>query len=177
MEVSTLKNLPETTDMPMYNISHYFVKEDALPDNDEGRDVRDASISTLASSSKNPNLLHVFTGSSCPLARLSLPPFFLEVPLGFEVGRDATGFLNPAALTHHAPATFTFPAGALRPEAEVPDLALSVGIGAQNWTLTQPQGSKSGAWEKNWSSTRRPRSFVHLQSGLVQCPGVGRSRP
>ena len=27
------------------------------------------------------------------------------------------------------------------------------------------------------SSTTRPRSFVHLQSGLAQCPGVGRSRP
>ena len=42
------------------------------------------------------------------------------------MGRDAPGFLNSVALTQ-APGTFTSPAGAVRPEAEAPDLASSVG--------------------------------------------------
>ena len=56
-----------------------------------------------------------------------LPPFFLEVSVVLEVGRDAAGFENSAAFTH-APATFPFPARALRRGAEVPDLAPSVGV-------------------------------------------------
>ena len=143
-------------DISSYNIGHYYVKDDALPDDDEGRDARNASTSMLVSSSDDPNLLKVFTGSSCLLARPSLPRFFfsfffffffffLGVPFGLAVGRDATGFLNSVALTH-APATFTFPAGALRPEAEVPDLAPSVGAWGSELELDP------APWVKVWCS-------------------------
>ena len=50
------------------------------------------------------------------------------------------------------------------------------GLRAQNWTLTQPQGSKPGALGKNWVQYRKPRTLVCLQRGLAQCSGVGQSR-
>ena len=150
-------SLSETTDISLYNIGLYFVKDDAHPDSDAGRYVRDTSTSILASSPKDPNLSYVFTGSFCPLARLSLTPFLLGVPLGFEVGRDATGLLNSVALTH-APATFSFPAG------------------AQNWTLIQPQGSKSGARERNWVQHLETQIFCPFAKRTRTVPGR-RSRP
>ena len=71
------KTRPEATHTPPHNISHYL-REEVLPDKDEGRDVQDASTSTPVSSSNDPNLLEVFTGSSWPFARLSPPPFLLR---------------------------------------------------------------------------------------------------
>ncbi|WP_419606177.1 hypothetical protein [Thiolapillus sp.] len=97
-----------------------------LPDKDEGRDVCDASISMPVSSSKDPKRLKVLIGSSWPFAFLSPFPFFFKVLVAFAEGRDAAGFLNSAVCTH-APATFTFPAMAVRLGAEDPDLARSVG--------------------------------------------------
>ena len=79
------------------------------------------------SSSKDPYLLKVFTGSYWPFGGLFPPPFFLGLVVVSELGRDAAGFNSSAACTH-APATFTFPAMALCLGAEVLNLAPSVGI-------------------------------------------------
>ena len=79
-----------------------------------------------ASSSKDPYLLKVFTGSCWPFGGLFPPPLFLGLLVVLKFGRDAAGSNNSAACTH-APATFTFPAMALRLGAEVLDLAPSVG--------------------------------------------------
>ena len=69
----------------------------------------------------HPPRIHIW-----PLGGLFPPPFFLGVSVVWEVGHGAAGFENSAAFTH-APATFTFPARALRRGAEVPDLSPSVG--------------------------------------------------
>ncbi|WP_293654030.1 hypothetical protein, partial [Thiolapillus sp.] len=58
-----------------------------------------------------------------------------------ELGRDAAGFNNSAACTH-APATFTFPAMALRLGAEVLDLAPSVGTRGSELDLDPAPGVK-----------------------------------
>ena len=79
-----------------------------------------------ASSSMDLYLLKVFRGSFWPLGSLFPAPFFLGLFVFLELGQDAAVFNDSAAFTH-APATFTFPARALRREAEVPHLAPSVG--------------------------------------------------
>ena len=121
-----------------------------------------------ASSSKDPYLLEVFRGSFWPLGGLFSPPFFLGLLVFWELGRDAAGFNGSAAFTH-APATFPFPARALRRGAEVPELTPSVG--AQNWTLTQPQGSKSDAWGKIWVQHRETRNSCPLATRTLTVPG------
>ena len=78
-----------------------------------------------ASSSKDPYLLYVFRRSFWPFGGLFPSPFFLGLLVFLELVRDAAGFNNSAACTH-APATFTFPAMALRLGAEVPNLTPSV---------------------------------------------------
>ena len=53
-----------------------------------------------ASSSKDPYLLKVFTGSFWPFGGLFPPPFFLGLLVVLELERDAAGFINSAACTH-----------------------------------------------------------------------------
>ena len=57
----------------------------------------------------------------------------------WELGRDAAGFNNSAA-SSHAPATFTFPATALRLGAEFPVLAPSVGARGPELDLDSASG-------------------------------------
>ena len=94
-----------------------------------------------SSSSKDPYLLKVFTGSCWPFRGLFPPPLFLGLLVVLKFGRDAAGFNNSAACTH-APATFTFAAGALRLEAEVLDLAPSVGTWGSELDLEPAPGVK-----------------------------------
>ena len=94
-----------------------------------------------ASSSKDPYLLKVFTESFWPFGCLFPPPFFSGLLVVLELGRDAAGFNNSAACTH-APATFTFPAMALRLGAEVLDLAPSVGTRGSELDLDPAPGVK-----------------------------------
>ena len=88
----------------------------------------------------------------------------------FVLGRDAAGFNNSAACTH-APAAFTFPAMALCLRAEVPDLASSVGTRGPDWTLTQPPGSKSGAWGKHWVQHQETQNSCPLSTRTRTVPG------
>ena len=67
------------------------------------------------------------------------PPFFLGLLVFWELGRDAAGFNNSAAFTH-APATFTFPATALRLGTEFPVLAPSVGARGPELDLDSASG-------------------------------------
>ena len=69
------------------------------------------------------------------------PPLFLGLLVFGELGRDAVGFNNSAACTH-TPATYTFPARALRLGAEVLDLALSVGTRGSELDLNPAPGVK-----------------------------------
>ena len=107
-----------------------------------------------ASSSRDPYLLKVFIGSFWPLGGLFPPPLFLGLLVFGELGRDAVGFNNSAACTH-TPATYTFPARALRLGAEVLDLAPSVGTrgseldpdpapGVKVWCLGEALGPAPG---------------------------------
>ena len=89
------------------------------------------------SSSKDPYQL----GSFWPFGGLFPPPFLLGLLVVLELGRDAAGLNNSAACTH-APATFTFPAMGLRLEAEVLDLAPSVGIRGSELDLDPAPGVK-----------------------------------
>ena len=50
------------------------------------------------------------------------------------------------------------------------------GLGAQNWTLTQPPGSKSGAWEKHWVQHQETQNSCPLATRTRAVPGR-RSKP
>ena len=93
------------------------------------------------SSSKDPYLLKVFTGSFRPFDSLFPPPLFLGLLVVLESGRDTVGFNNSAACTH-APATFTFPARALHLGAVVLNLAPSVGTRGSEEDLDPAPGVK-----------------------------------
>ena len=71
--------------------------------------------------------------------------FLLGLLVFFELGRDAAGLNNSAACTH-APATFTFPAMALRLAAEVLDLAPSVGTRGSELDFDPAPGVKVWCW-------------------------------
>ena len=111
------------------------------------------------SSSTDPYLLKVLTGSFLPVGGLFPPPLFLGLLVVLESGRDTASFNNSAVCTH-APATFTFPAMALRLGAEVLDLAPSVGTqgseldldldpapGVKVWCLGEALGPAPGDLE------------------------------
>ena len=51
------------------------------------------------------------------------------------------------------------------------------GLGAQNWILTQPSGSKSGALRKHWVQHQETQNSCPLSTRTRQCQGVGRNRP
>ena len=119
----------------MYYVGHYL-REEILPDKSETPPPPCHRLS-----SKDPYLLKVFRGSFWPFGGIFPPPFFLGLLVFLELGRDAAGFNNSAACTH-APATFTFPAMALRLGAEVLDLAPSVGTRGSELDLDPAHGVK-----------------------------------
>ena len=124
-----------------------------------------------AFSPKDPYLLKVFRGSFWPFGGLFPRPVFLKLLVFLEFGRDAAGFNNSAACTH-APTTFTFLAMALHLGAEVLDLRHRSGL----WTLTQPPGSKSGAWEKRWVQHQETQNSCPLSTRTRTVSGR-RSKP
>ena len=50
------------------------------------------------------------------------------------------------------------------------------GLGAPNWTLTQPPGSKSGAWGKHWVQHQETQNSCLLATRTRTVPGR-RSKP
>ena len=65
--------------------------------------------------------------------------------MGLAMGLDATDFVNSAAFIRDA-VTFTFPAGARSPEAEVTDLTPSVGALGSGLDLDPALGVKTWCW-------------------------------
>ena len=65
--------------------------------------------------------------------------------MGLAMGLDAADFVNSTSFIRDA-ATFTFPAGARSPEAEVTDLAPSVGARSPGQDLDPALGVKVWCW-------------------------------
>ena len=99
-----------------------------------------------------------------PSVSTSLPPEVLVAP---AEERDATGFRKSAACIHATP---TSPAMALRLGAEVPARRHRSGLGAENRTLTQSPGPKSGARAKHWVQPQETQNSCLLSTRTRTVP-------
>ena len=120
-----------------------------------------------ASSSKDPYLLKGFDWIILALRRTVATTFLFRGVSGFggwakcRLFREL-GSIHPCSRNLHLPSESSAPRSRGTRSGSI---GRGSGLCALNWTLTRPQGSKSGAWGKNWVQHREIQ---------ISCPGVGR---